>query len=179
MWGCIQGQAQKENQLKNQEACGLKLVLENGLQIEIGNSGSADLHACVTLHWNWSAVQASKEFCYSRGGPFFNFSHIFPHFSLSKTNPIWLCHFFFFNQWLFCCYQISERGCSQPLLLLVQSWYCQFPCYFKAGSKLWPNSGARKMWIHHKYQIRRHLDLKDTTTRIPAVHGMFSWVCNS
>lgn len=68
MWGCIQGQAQKENQLENQEACGLKLVLENGLQIEIGNSGTADLHACVTLAWNSSAVQARKEFCYSRGG---------------------------------------------------------------------------------------------------------------
>lgn len=70
MWGCIQGQAQKENQLENQEACGLKLVLENGLQIEIGNSGTADLHACVTLPWNRSTVQARKKFCYSRGGLF-------------------------------------------------------------------------------------------------------------
>lgn len=66
----------KKNQLGTQEACGLKLVLENGLQIAIGSSGSADLHTLVTEHWNRSAVRASKEFCYSRGGILFTFSYI-------------------------------------------------------------------------------------------------------
>lgn len=64
-----------------QEAGGLKLVLENGLQIEIGSSGSADLHTLVTEHWNRSAVRASKEFCYSTGGILFTFSYIFYTFS--------------------------------------------------------------------------------------------------
>ncbi len=50
--GCIRGQKQKENQLGTQEACGLKLVLENGLQIEIGNSGSADVHTQVSVLYN-------------------------------------------------------------------------------------------------------------------------------
>lgn len=50
--GCFQGQKQKENQLGTQEACGLKLVLENGLQIEIGNSGSTDFHTHVSVLYN-------------------------------------------------------------------------------------------------------------------------------
>lgn len=58
MWGCIQGQAQKENQLENQEACGLKLVLENGLQIKIGNSGTVDPCLChSTLEQKHGASQ--------------------------------------------------------------------------------------------------------------------------
>lgn len=87
MWGCIQGQAQKENQLENQEACGLKLVLENGLQIEIGNSGTADLHACVaTLEQKHGASQ--KRVLLFQRGTFF-FSH-----SLSQTQFDWATFFF-------------------------------------------------------------------------------------
>lgn len=57
----------RENQPGTQEACGLKVVLENGLQIEIGSSGSADRHTRVTVHWSSSAVGASRDFCYSSG----------------------------------------------------------------------------------------------------------------
>lgn len=85
MWGCVQGQAQKENQLENQEACGLKPVLENGLQIEMGNSGSVNLHACVTLE-----QKPVKSFAIPEG----DFFSTFPHISLSKPNPMWLLLFF-------------------------------------------------------------------------------------
>lgn len=84
----------KKNQRENQEACGLKLVLENGLQIEIGSSGTADLHACVTPAWNRGTVQARKEFCYSRGA-------LFP--------------FFFSIQWRF------QNG-AIAVFILVHSW---------------------------------------------------------
>lgn len=129
MWGCIQGQAQKENQLENQEACGLKPVLENGLQIEMGNSGSVNLHACVTLE-----QKPVKSFAIPEGDSFFYFFLLFlTSLSLSLTR----CDYcFFFNQWLWCCQIFRAR--LFPAFVLVQSWHCAFPCYFKASSKMRP-----------------------------------------
>lgn len=128
MWGCVQGQAQKENQLENQEACGLKPVLENGLQIEMGNSGSVNLHACVTLE-----QKPVKSFAIPEG----DFFSTFPHISLSCLTR---CDYCFFlkkkTQWLWCCQIFRTR--LFPAFVLVQSWHCAFPCYFKASSKMRP-----------------------------------------
>lgn len=116
MWDCIQGQAQKENQRNNLEACGLKLVLENGLQIEIGNSGTADLHATPchsSLEQKRGASQKSVLFI--QRGTFFLFFFF-------KPNPIWLSHIFFLTSDVVVVVDVRFQNVAVAVFILVHSW---------------------------------------------------------
>lgn len=71
----------KKISLGTQEACGLKLVLENGLQIVIGSSGSTNLHTHV--QWN-----RSQQTVFVNPQEFLALSLLFMIFQLTMFPPL-------------------------------------------------------------------------------------------
>ena len=119
--GCIQGQRQTENQLGTQEACGLKLVLENGLQIEIGSSGSTDLYT----HIQYNGAEALRE----QAKTFLNLEEFF---------ALYLIWMIFFSHQLKPLMMFSPIYLTQsyygPISVIQFTWHCRDSVAIKTQS---------------------------------------------